>query len=69
MSIDFSNINPCGGCCDDCGYKKTESVKAAVRWRVNVLSYGRTDVRFTDAVYNIKLIFVAFAMNFLVSGL
>ena len=50
MSIDFSNINPCGGCCDDCGYKKTESVKAAVRWRVNVLSYGRTDVSFTDAV-------------------
>lgn len=27
MSFDFSNINPCGGCCDECEYKKNRECK------------------------------------------
>ena len=27
MSFDFSNINPCGDCCDECEYKKNRECK------------------------------------------
>lgn len=48
--------------------KETDSVKAAVRWKVNVLSYGHMGVRFTNAACSIRLISAAFAMSFHVSG-
>lgn len=69
MKYDFSKINPCGGCCDNCGFKKSGECKGCRESAGKCVKLWSNGCRIYECCENHNAYFCGVCSNFPVNGL